>query len=57
MTINEAIDLLKAYNGPLGLTLHKGASEDLIKKVEDIYCITLPDDFKTFYRFSDGFEC
>jgi len=56
MTINEAIDLLKAYNGPLGLTLHEGASEDLIKKVEHIYDITLPDDFKALYRFSDGFE-
>ena len=56
MTINEAIDLLKAYNGPLKLTLHEGASEDLIKTVEHIYGITLPDDFKTFYRFSDGFE-
>jgi len=56
MTIHEAINLLKLYNGPLGLTLHAGASEELIKKVESTYNITLPDDFKTFYRFTDGFE-
>jgi len=56
MTINEAIDLLKAYNGPLGLTLHSGASEKLISEVEKAYGITLPDDFKALYRFTDGFE-
>lgn len=56
MSITESIELLKAYNGPLGLTLHKGASEKLINKVESTYGITLPADFKTFYRFTDGFE-
>ena len=56
MPITESIELLKAYNGPLGLTLHKGATERLINKVESTYGITLPADFKTFYRFTDGFE-
>ena len=56
MSITEAIDLLKAYNGPLGLTLHGGASEELISKAEFAYGITLPHDFKAFYRFTDGFE-
>lgn len=56
MTIIEAIDLLKTYNGPLGLTLHAGASEAAIKQVEHRYNIVLPDDFKTFYQFTDGFE-
>ncbi|WP_426669399.1 SMI1/KNR4 family protein [Mucilaginibacter sp. McL0603] len=56
MSITESIELLKAYNGPLGLTLHTGASEELIKKVESTCDVILPDDFKTFYRFTDGFE-
>ena len=56
MSITQAIELLKTYNGPLGLTLHKGASEELISKVESTYNITLPADFKTLYRFTDGFE-
>lgn len=56
MSITESIELLKAYNGPLGLTLHKSASEELISRVESIYNITLPSDFKTLYRFTDGFE-
>jgi hypothetical protein len=56
MSITESIELLKAYNGPLGLTLHKGASDELIGQVESTYGIILPDDFKTFYRFTDGFE-
>ena len=56
MSITEAIELLKTYNGPLGLTLHKGASEALISMAENTYNITFPTDFKTLYRFTDGFE-
>ncbi|BAU52400.1 SMI1/KNR4 family protein [Mucilaginibacter gotjawali] len=56
MFITEAIELLKTYNGPLGLTLHKGASGELINKAENTYGVTFPTDFKTFYRFTDGFE-
>ena len=56
MSITEAIELLKNYNGLLDLTLHSGASEELIVKVERTYKISLPEDFKTLYRFSDGFE-
>ena len=56
MTINEALELLKFYNGPFELKLHAGANEALIKKVENTYGVTLPEDFKTLYRFSDGFE-
>jgi hypothetical protein len=56
MSITEAIELLKTYNGPLGLKLHPGACEELISKVEITYGITLPDDFKVLYRFTDGFE-
>jgi len=56
MNINNTIALLKSYSGPFELTLHAGADEALIKKVEHTYGITLPEDFKIFYRFSNGFE-
>ena len=56
MTINEAIALLKSYNGPFKLTLHAGADEALIKGVETAYNFELPQDFKDFYRFTNGFE-
>jgi len=56
MKINEAITLLKSYNGPFELTLHTGADETLIKDVESSYSIKLPQDFKCFYLFTDGFE-
>lgn len=56
MSITESIELLKAYDGPLGLTLHSGASEELITQVESSFNTVLPVDFKTLYRFTDGFE-
>jgi hypothetical protein len=56
MTINDALELLKFYDGSFKLTLHSGANEVLINEVEHTYGITLPDDFKTLYRFTDGFE-
>jgi len=56
MTINDALELLKFYDGPFKLTLHSGANEALMNEVEYTYGITLPDDFKTLYRFTDGFE-
>jgi hypothetical protein len=52
----KAINQLQAYQGPYKLTLHPGAGEDLLVAVESAYGVTLPDDFKTLYRFSDGFE-
>ncbi|SDE56383.1 hypothetical protein SAMN05216464_107185 [Mucilaginibacter pineti] len=39
-----------------GLTLHMGAKAGLISECEATYGITLPDDFKAFYSFSDGLE-
>jgi hypothetical protein len=56
MSITQAIELLTTYNGPLGLKLHDGASEELINKVERVYGLNLPADFKMLYRFTDGFE-
>lgn len=56
MKMDEAITLLKSYNGPFELTLHTGANEALIKDVEKAYGIKLPQDFKCFYLFTNGFE-
>jgi len=56
MKINEAVALLKSYNGPFELTLHPAADETLIQDLEKAYNINLPEDFKEFYRFTDGFE-
>ncbi len=56
MDILQAIELLKAYNGPFKLTLHAGANEELIKKFENTYGIVLPADFKTLYCFTNGLE-
>jgi hypothetical protein len=58
MTITEIITALIIVSRKPGteLTLHRGADELLISRCENEYGITLPDDFKTFYRFSDGFE-
>jgi len=56
MSIKVAIDQLQTYRGPAELTLHIGADEALLRTVENTYNITLPDDFKELYRFSDGFK-
>jgi hypothetical protein len=56
MNIAKAIELLKNYSGPYELTLHIGADDTQIQEIEGIYNITFPSDFKTFYRFTDGFE-
>jgi hypothetical protein len=56
MHIAESIELLKTYDGPLGLTLRHGTSEELISQVERSFSVVLPADFKTLYRFTDGFE-
>jgi len=55
-TITEIINHLKDNADKVGIKLHEGASPEKIKYVEDTYKITLPDDFKEFYGFSDGFE-
>jgi hypothetical protein len=56
MSIQDAINQLQAYQGQYTLTLHPGAGEELLTAVETTYSITLPDDFKALYSFSDGFE-
>jgi hypothetical protein len=56
MSIKEAIEQLRTYESELGLTLHEGADEFRFILLENAYNITLPDDFKVLYRFTDGFE-
>lgn len=58
MLISEAIERLKTciHNHPYGLTLYPGASDELIAGCERAYGITFPEDFKIFYRFTDGLE-
>lgn len=56
MKINEAVSSLKSYDGPFKLRLHAGAEDAHIKDMEEAYAVELPEDFKYFYRFSDGFE-
>lgn len=56
MKIDDAIALLNSYSGPFKLILHPAASEALIHAVEQAYDIRLPEDFKSFYRFTNGFE-
>ena len=50
MHIQSAIEELKEHTKTDVLRLHSGAS------VERIYNKALPEDFKTLYRFSNGFE-
>jgi hypothetical protein len=56
MTIQSAIAQLRNYKGPDELSLRPGADEAMLQAVENTYNIKLPDDFKEFYRFTDGFE-
>ncbi|WP_337854515.1 SMI1/KNR4 family protein [Pedobacter sp. GR22-6] len=56
MKIDDAIALLNSYSGPFELILHPAASEALIHAVEQAYDTQLPEDFKSFYRFTNGFE-
>ncbi|WP_170113672.1 SMI1/KNR4 family protein [Mucilaginibacter yixingensis] len=56
MKITDAIDLLKSYKGPDRLTFRPPASEELIAGFEQSFGVALPGDFKTFYRFANGFE-
>jgi hypothetical protein len=57
MNIANIIEYIKTNLSQTDIThLHKGASEALIRQVEKVHNITLPEDIKQFYRFSDGFE-
>ncbi|MBO9203107.1 MULTISPECIES: SMI1/KNR4 family protein [Niastella] len=56
MTIKDIINRIKTDKTRLGITLYAPASSSDIVKFEEILHITLPDDIKTFYSFSNGFE-
>lgn len=55
-TITEIIDRIQNERVQLGITLYPKASYEDIVAFEVIRQIKLPDDFKTFYNFCNGFE-
>jgi len=54
--ITDIIERIQKERVQLGITLYPQASPDEIVAFEVIRQIKLPDDFKTFYRFCNGFE-
>jgi len=55
-TITDIIDRIQKQRGQLGITLYPKSSPDDIAAFEVIRQLKLPDDFKTFYNFCNGFE-
>lgn len=56
MCIQSALEQLKEYSRNGIIRLHSGASEAMLKEAEIIYGKVWPEDFRTLYRFSNGFE-
>ncbi|HEY0612630.1 MAG TPA: SMI1/KNR4 family protein [Chitinophaga sp.] len=56
LTITDIISKLQEEKAALGITLYDKASEEEIKSFERGTGIELTADFKTFYRFCNGFE-
>lgn len=56
MSISAIIKYLTEHLDETDITLHEGASDALINQLEQSHNITLPDDIKQFYQFSNGFE-
>lgn len=56
MTIKEVIAKIKAQEAEGRITLYDGAKDSMIDKVEEKIAVKLPDDVRTFYRFSNGME-
>jgi len=50
------IEELKEHAKTDVLKLHSGASEAALKELEVIYGKVSPKDFRTLYKFSNGFE-
>ncbi len=55
LTIQAIIDRIAADKEKLGITPYAPASEEEILDFERALGQELPDDFKTFYRYCDGF--
>lgn len=56
MSITELINQVQTYQGPDQIRLRAGVDESLLLDAEILHGVILPDDFREFYRFSDGFE-
>jgi hypothetical protein len=57
VTIKETINAIAAKNQEGGFKLNPPASTDEINSFEAKVGFALPDDFKEFYSFCNGFEC
>lgn len=55
-TIKDIISRLQQEKAALGVKLFNGASEEDINAFEHGTGMRLPEDFKVFYRFSNGFD-
>jgi len=55
-TITDIIERIQKEIVHLGITLYSKASPDDISAFEEKRELKLPDDFKTFYSFCNGFE-
>ena len=55
-SITDIITRIQKDQLKLGITLYDKASLDDIARFEQLMNVSLPDDFKTFYYFSNGFE-
>ena len=55
MPIDQVIKRLQC-EADTEIQFRPGVSEELIRKVEEVYSIILPDDVKKFYRFTNGFD-
>jgi cell wall assembly regulator SMI1 len=56
MSLIEITDYLQANFAERDIILRPPASEELIRKVEEMYGIILPKDIKQFYKFTNGFD-
>jgi len=55
-TITDVIERIQNQRVQLGITLYDKASPNDITTFEKIRQLKLPEDFKTFYNFCNGFE-
>ena len=56
VSIYDIISRLDSEHVRLDIELHQGATEASIAAFESRMGILLPEDFKAFYRFTDGFD-
>jgi cell wall assembly regulator SMI1 len=55
MSIADIVNYLKEHLDQTDITLNKGASDELIKQFEEVFDVTMPNDIRSFYKFTNGF--